>query len=301
MIMVHDLSAASADFTRLGFRIRPGGRFSVGLENAIIRFGAGGPYLELLSIYRRGDPAIRDNEEFLDQGEGAMYVGLEVASAVDTANRLRDLGLEVQGPTPGTIKPEGVEWAPPVLWQSLGIQHGASSRSDPLFFTEYNEAARAEMEARNPEYARKREADRTIPHPNGAYGLASAWLAVDQLEKATQRYEALGFPRTREYTMDQLQCRVVELALDRGSLRLMESTGHDGPLDKLLALHCSQLEVPGVSLVVPSVNQVLGSLPSDLAATLESFDGPRGRQTMIPPDIAHGLWIELLERPVDSA
>ena len=115
------------------------------------------------------------------------------------------------------------------------------------------------------------------------------------------RYEALGFPRAREYAMDRLRCRVVELALGRGSLRLMQSTGHDGPLDKLLTLHASQLEVPGVSLEVPSVDKVLGAIPSDLAATLESSEGPWGHRVMIPPDLAHGLWVELLERPDDSA
>lgn len=301
MIMVRDLRAASEDFTRLGFRVRHAGRFAVGIETAIIPFGGRGPYLELVSIYQSGAPEIRDNEEFLAQGEGAMYVGLEVTSAAETAQRLRDLGLEIQGPIPGTFKPDGADWTPPVLWQSVAIQHGASPRADPMFFTEYNRAARAEMDEKNPEYAREREADRKTPHPNGAHNLASVWFAVDDLKTATGRYEALGFPRAQEYAIDRLQCRVVELALGRGTLRLMKSTGHNGLLDRLLTLHASQLEVPGVSLEVPSVAKVLDAMPPDLAATLESSEGPWGRGVMIPPNLGHGLWVELLERPDNSA
>lgn len=300
MIMVHDLRAASEDFTRLGFRVRPAGRFAVGIETAIVPFWGSGPYLELVSVYQSGSPEVRDNEEFLTQGEGAMYVGLEVTSAAETAQRLRDLGLEIQGPMPGTFKPEGVDWSPPVLWQSVAIQHGTSPRVDPLFFTEYNRAARAEMDAKNPEYARKRDADRRIPHPNGARNLVSVWLAVDDLKKATARYEALGFPRAQEYAIDRLQCLVVELALGRGSLRLMKSTVRDGPLDRLLALHASQLEVPGVTLEVPSVAKVLDAMPSDLAATLEPSEGPAGRGVLVPPTLGHGLWLELLESPGES-
>ena len=273
----------------------------MGIENAIIPFGVRGPYLELVSVYRPGSSQIRDNEEFLAQGEGAMYVGLEVTSAAEVANRLRGIGLEIGGPTPGTIQYEGRNEAPSALWYTVTIQHGASPRSDPLFFTEYNAAARAEWAAKDPELVGKYDEARRVPHPNGAQSFSSAWFAVDDLDEAVVRYEALGLRRVREFQFDWLQSRAVELALDRGSLRLMESTSPDGPLLTLLALHGSKIEVPGVSLEVPSVDSALNSMSPDLARMLEPSVGPWGRNVVIPPELGHGMWVELFELPGKEA
>lgn len=297
MVMVRDLRAASDDFARLGFRVRSGSRFPVGIENATIPFGARGPYLELVSVYRPGAPELEENEEFLAQGEGAMYLGLEVRSAEEIARRLRDRGLDARGPVSEAIRPEGVDGPPVVLWRSVTIAHGTSPRSDPLFFTEYDRAAQAELIARSPAYARRWVAEGEIPHPNGVAGFASAWFAVDDLEATTARYEALGFPRARAYPWDRLGCRVVELTLGRGTLRLMQSAVRDGPLDRLLARHASQLEIPGVTLEVPSLDRFRGAIPADLAASVGPFDGPNGRTVLIPPELAHGLWVEVAERP----
>ncbi|MFY9716780.1 MAG: VOC family protein [Thermoplasmata archaeon] len=297
MVMVRDLQAASDDFARLGFRVLSGSRFPMGIENAIIPFGAPGPYLELVSVYRPGSTQIQDNEEFLAQGEGAMYVGLETTSAAEVADRLRGIGLEIGGPTPGTIQYEGRTERSPALWNSVTIQHGASPRSDPLFFTEYNAAGRADWAAKEPERVRKYDEGRKAPHPNGAQSFSSAWFAVEDLDKALVSYRALGLRRVREFQIDWLECRAVELALDRGSLRLMESTSPEGPLPSLLALHGSQIEVPGVSLEVSSIDSALRSMSSDRARMLQQSVGPLGRNVVIPPELGHGMWIELFERP----
>ncbi|HLN51221.1 MAG TPA: VOC family protein [Thermoplasmata archaeon] len=289
MVMVRDLRAASDDFARLGFRVLSGGRFPVGIENAIIPFGVHGPYLELVSVYRPGSSQIQDNEEFLVQGEGAMYVGLEVTSAAEVAKRLRGVGLEIGGPTSETIQPEGGHEAPLALWHTVTIQHGASPRSDPLFFTEYNTARRTEWW--------KRQEERGVAQPNGAQSFSSAWLAVDDFDEALVRYEALGLRRVRELQLDWLQSRAVELALDRGSLLLLEGTSPDGPLAALLALHESKIELPGVSLEVSSVDSALTSMSPDLARMLEPSAGPWGRNVVIPPELGHGMWVELFERP----
>lgn len=245
MLMVRDLRTASDDFAGLGFKVLSGGRFPVGIENAIVPFGVHGPYLELVGVYRPGSPQTQDNEEFLVQGEGAMYVGLEVTSAAEVAKSLRGLGLEIGGPTTEGIQPEGRHEAPSVLWHTVTIQRGASRRGDPLFFTEYNPEVRARWW--------KRQEERGLAQPNGAQSFSSAWLAVDKLDGALVRYEALGLRRVREFQLDWLQSRGVELSLDRGSLLLMEGSSPRGPLPTLLALHGSKIEVPGVSLEVSSV------------------------------------------------
>lgn len=296
MVMVRDLRAASESFARLGFNVIAGGRFPAGIENAIVPFGLHGSYLELVSVFRHGDPQVQDNEEFLAEGEGAMYLGLQVDSAADIAARLRGLGLEVAGPMPGTIKPEGVSEAPPVLWRSVVILHGSSPRGDPIFFTEYDAAGREALMRNNPEYARKREREQNAPHPNGSLRIAAAWLASRNLIETSRRCTSFGFPKTREFSLARLGCHGVEHRLDRGSLFLLESDSTEGPLPRLFELHKSDLEIPGLSIEVGNLGSAREAMSPEVRDRVESFDGPTGRGLLVPPDLAHGLWLELLER-----
>ena len=298
MIMVHDLRSASYDYGKLGFRVRSGGRFPGGIENAIIPFGTNMPYLELVGIYQPGGEQIRDNEEFLAKGEGAMYVGLEVASAAAVAARLRELGVDIPGPISGTISVDGVAETPPSPWTNVVIPHGSSPRGDPLFFVEYNQSLRASFWARDPDLVGKSEGERRIPHPNGAVTLAVAWFAVDDLDTAAARYEGMGFRRVREFHIDELSAHAIELALDRGSLLLMESTSADGPISKVLRLRGFGIEVPGVSVEVPSIERSLAAMSPEVSAQLHPSDTPWGRNVVVPAELAHGVWLEFFERAV---
>jgi catechol 2,3-dioxygenase-like lactoylglutathione lyase family enzyme len=295
MIMVHDLQVASDDFAKLGFRVQPGTRFPYGIENAVIPFGSDGGYLELVSVYKRGNPLLQDNEEFLAQAEGAIYAGLKVDSVDEVAKRLRAIGLEVSGPTPWNFTPEGTNDPPTVLWQNLTIAHGSSPRSDPLFFIEYNDAGRAEAETKSPEYFRKYTEGRSLPHPNGARRLGAVWFAVDNLNDAANRYDALGLPRTRDFAVNRPDGHAVEFGLDAGTVLLLQGASEGGPLRQLLTLHQTTMEVPGVSVEIASVESALAGMSPELVKSLDSTSGPMGRGVLIPPELAHGLWLELFE------
>lgn len=296
MIMVHDLRSATDDYRKLGFRVRSGKRFPGGIETAIIPFGANLPYLELVGIYQPGGEQIRDNEEFLAKGEGAIYVGLEVASAPALATRLRELGVDVPGPISGTTSGEGLVGAPPPPWTNVMIPHGNSPRADPLFFVEYDQSVRASFWASDPDLAGKSEGDRKIPHPNRAVTLAVAWIAVDDIGGAAARFEGLGFRRVREFHIDELRAHAIELALDAGSLLLMGSTSDDGPISKVLRLRGFGAEVPGISVEVPSVARSLAGMSPEVSAQLHAAETPWGRNMVVPPEIAHGVWLEFYER-----
>ena len=296
MIMVRDLRQASDAFGKLGFRVRPGGRHPGGTENTIVPFGIDMPYLELVGIYQPGGEEIRDNEEFLAKGEGAMYVGLRVQSVAEVIRRLRDIGINVRDPTSGTIVVEGLGEKPPPLWLDVVIPHGSSPRVDPLFFVESHQSFRAILGAKDPELLRKFDEERRLPHPNESVNLAAAWIAVGDLDDATQKYRGFGFRRIRELSIDRLQARAVEFALDRGSLLVMESMTVDGPIRKLLDLHDFGIEVPGVSIEVHDVERALRSMTPEVAAQLQRSAGPWGRNVVIPAALANGVWIELFER-----
>jgi len=297
MLMVRDLHAASEDFAGLGFRVVGGGRIPGGIENRIIPFGPHGPYLELVGIYEHGGAVIRDNEEFLAAGEGIIYVGLKVASATRTAEQLRELGLRVQGPFPGTIKRPGGMEDPPTLWHSMTIEHGGSVRADPLFFTEYSEEGLAVVRAHDPEWARRYDAERAVLHPNGASGFTSVWIAVNRIEEAAERYERLGYSRTRDFILAELEARVAEVPLGSGSVWLVESRSATGPTARLLAARGFGVEVPGISIEVADPRVALSVMSPGASHSLQVADLPSGRGVLIPPTLAHGIWIELYQKP----
>jgi hypothetical protein len=221
---------------------------------------------------------------------------LAVTSAAAVAERLRELGVDLPVPDPGTARSEGTPKIPPALWQNVMIPRGSSPRAEPVFFIEYAENFRATLAARDPEFVRKFEAERKLPHPNGAMALATDWLAVAELEVAAVRYEKLGFRRVRDFRFDQLQARAIELELGHGSLLLLESTSPQGPIGKLLDLRGFGIEVPGVSIEVQSVDDAIASMPREVSAQLKISSGRWGRNVVIPPELAHGVWIELFEK-----
>ena len=296
MVMVRDLQVASANFGRLGFRVIPGGVLPGGLENTLIPFGVGKPYVELVGIRSPGGAQIRDNEEFLARGEGAIYAGLRVASADSVAKRLREIGIAVPDPFTGTIKVEGVTETPPALWKDVIVPHGSSPRADPLFFVESLGDYRALLAAQDPELLRRYDEQRSLPHPNGATALSSVWLAVEDLDLAVRRYEHLGFERVREFRVEPLEARAIEVALARGSLLLLESESPRGPIRRLLDLRQFGTELPGISVEVPNLEQALASIAPEIRAGIRPDQGASGRHVMIPADSAHGLWMELFER-----
>jgi hypothetical protein len=297
MLMVRDLRSAADDFAKLGFRLAAGGRFPMGIENKILPFGVRGPYLELVSIYKHGDESIRDNEEFLSQGEGVIYVGLRVTSATRTAAQLRELGLTVQGPFPGFVKHEGGMENPPALWYSMVIEHPGSNRADPLFFTEYSEEGLAIVRAHEPEWARRYDEDRAPPHRNGALRFTSVWIAADRIEETAARYEKLGFVRTRSFDLVGLDAHATEFNLGSGAIWVLESRSAHGPVDQLLGLRSFGVEVPGVSIEVQDLQAALSAMQPEVSRLLEVSDLPSGRGVLIPPTLAHGVWIELFQKP----
>src|SRR5437764_9838990 len=170
VILVGDLSTASADYSALGFRVTPGGEHADGRShNALIPF-ADGSYLELISF--RG-PAPEDHP-FYRPGmvEGLVTYALLPGDIERVVAEARERGLALSGPTPGgRLRPDGQR----VAWQTAR----AATHDLPFLCADITP-----RELRVPR-------GRAARHDNGVLGVASITATVLDLGASIERYRAL--------------------------------------------------------------------------------------------------------------
>jgi catechol 2,3-dioxygenase-like lactoylglutathione lyase family enzyme len=294
IIVVENLARASQDFReKLGFTLEPGSRFPSGVENTIIGLDEH-EYLELIALYNRqsGHSDVAEIERFLSKGEGAGGVGIRVSSAEDTAVHLRQNGFQVEGPMSGSTTYPGIDEIPPVLWRFVKLKTGKEFIDDPFFFVEYVEGAYRDFQSRHPELPAPGFRSK---HPNSALGGLHAWLATADLEETAAAYEAIGFPRSREVKFDGLMADAVELRVGAGSFVILGSASSRGPVEEFLKRRDTSYGLMGVSLGVRSLETALGAMQRDVASRLGPALGLFGKGILVPPDSAHGVWLELFE------
>ncbi len=288
IVAVRDLRQASADYGKLGFEVTPGGKHPGGTQNDVARFGKH-QYLELLSVYDESAQGGREIAEFLSRGDGAAGAGLETSSADQTTAHLRGRGLEVGGPRGGTITYEGIEETPPVLWRFVEWGPSVPYLSDFVFFLEYDRKAHAAFVRKYPDLGGR---SKPPHHPNGARGFNSFWLAVDSLESAARSYASAGFPVGPEMAIPPLRSTGREVEAGEGSILLLQSDGGDGPVPEVLRLRKAPAALMGVSIQVDHLDSARAVLPAEVPRRAGGTGGERG-SILIPPEFAHGVWIEL--------
>ncbi len=291
VIAVKHLQEATADYAKLGFAVMPGGRHPGGTENAWAGFEPDG-YLELLAVYDANRTGARDVVSFLTKQEGALAVGLDTSSADLTASHLRRAGLEIHGPTGGTITYDGVDETPPVLWKSVEVVTPTPYVSDLIFFIEYDREARAALGRKHPELETRRN---FAQHPNGSRGIQSFWLAVDNLESAARSYASMGFRVGPEEAVRHLQAAGREVEAGEGSILLLQSHASHGPVARFLENRHAAAGFMGTTLWVSDLPAAERALPASLLPRAKAKSGRESRRLLIPPECAHGVWIELVE------
>jgi hypothetical protein len=90
-LAVRDLPAAIAQFSRLGFTIKPGRPHRNGIENASIKF-ADASYVELLTSHEASDEISREYQEFLRKQEGVAYVFVRDEAVTRVTSRVLQAG-----------------------------------------------------------------------------------------------------------------------------------------------------------------------------------------------------------------
>jgi hypothetical protein len=209
VIAVRDLETASADLQALGFDVRPGGRHEgFGTRNAIVRFGL--DYLELITVEDE-QLALRTSRgalvEFLRDHEIGLCAYALATDDLDGLARLAQRsGIAVDGPfRMQRRRPDGTL----LSWRLL-VPGGNQYFKPWPFFIRWDQPD-VERLAREPRGT----------HPNGAVGVASLEVAVQDLARFAEWTKLLG------------------LVLESAGIQLVDVTDleREGPCSVTLRVH----------------------------------------------------------------
>ncbi len=155
--VVRDLDSAAADYAGLGFRLKPGRLHPDNLLNRHIKFGDG-TEIELMTLVGPpGDRMAAEYADLLTAGEGGAYAAL-MANLDSVAAAAERLALPIQRSSSGT-------------WRFLGFS--PKSDAGAVFF--------------GSGWVAPSDPDSIFTHPNGANGLAEAWVeGGDDLRRLLQ-------------------------------------------------------------------------------------------------------------------
>ncbi len=244
VILVEDLSIATANFSALGFTVVQGGEHPrIGSHNALIAF-ADGSYLELIAFKHRSvpshvkmpkhvrvqqlmteqiSPAERHMRSWETAGEGLVDFALLPRGIEDAITGARRRGLTIEGPlTGGRLRPDG---------QQVSWQFGIPDAFDLPFLC----ADVTPRSLRVPHGA-------ACEHVNGATGVRGILVLVTELDMTIPRYGALlnvapgkgsAFPwpdvQTADFTLGSMTISLAEPTSKGGPLRDHLEKSGEGP------------------------------------------------------------------------
>jgi catechol 2,3-dioxygenase-like lactoylglutathione lyase family enzyme len=274
-VLVRDIVAAQSQYRSvLGFDMSRA-------EPIIYREGSAhngaaftdGTYLELLGIADRekllkSRPWIVD---FLQDHQGAHSVGIIVTSAKEVADRLQSRGIEAPLFNLIGSHPE----AKPILLVTpklVNLPDGA------IFFVEYP----------------AQQSAHTVVQPNTAQGTVAVWIMVKDLEKASKESEALGFHPGRLLDCKALGARGRELDTGRGKILLLEANSLEKPAANFFRERGQG--VMGLTLAVGDIAKTQSLIGENTKRKFSLYDGIYGRSLLVPPELANGAWIEMVQK-----
>lgn len=292
-IIVRDLDQTVSDYEQaLGFRCFGLPAFPGGVVSSMIFF-ENNSYLELLSVSRTPlnvalSDAAREYADFAKRHEGAMFLCLATSSATDAADYLKAHGFEASFFIEKSHFQEGeTELLPPLaIYVNSGGESSAHTRAFTLPFNLVEYVSQWFDDIRE---------DGLMIHPNTALRLHSVWFAVRDLEDQLQNLHDAGFEPGADREVRFLGAEGREIKAGLGRLILLQSSDKDGLLSRFLSDH-DDGNIIGVSIEVSDLNKARSWVEGRSGRNLEPYNGYYGRSIMIPPDLTHGVWMELFQR-----
>jgi Glyoxalase-like domain len=298
-IGVRNLTQAQHDYEQLGFKVvGKVGHFPGGVSNAIVPFQKNS-HLELLSVsestsIKTGNAAMI--ADFLKKHDGAMFLGIDVSSAKAAADYLTARNFDVHGPMPGSTLKEGENTLLPPMWYSvLPTDEPAADKKGiilPIFFVEYVSAERRE----------KRRAAGEMDHPNTAMGIHAVWFAVHDTEAQLSTLRDAGLESGELREMKSFGAHGREVKAGQGVLLLLESSDKNGVLSRYLSDHTNWIDgwphdegIIGLSIEVSDLRKARQLAESGTGRKLETYKGFYGTSFLLPPEVTHGVWMEMFE------
>ncbi len=286
---VRDLAQAQHDYEQLGFKVGKGGHFPGGISNSIVSL-QDNSYLELVSV--SGSTSNRQRyassiADFVKKNEGAMFLGINVSSAKATADYLKAHNFDVAGPDPGSIMKEGETTPPPPMWYMVGTADKPAANKEgfaiPVFLIEYVSTNRLE----------KRRAEGLMDHPNTAMGIDAVWFAVHDADARSRTLRDAGLEAGESRDAKFLSAHGREVKAGLGVLVLLESSDKNGLLTKYLSDHDEG--IIGLSIEVADLGKARQLAESGTGRKLETYRGSYGTSFLLPPEVTHGVWIEMYQ------
>ena len=234
VVVVRDLETAMKDYARLGFTVVPGGTHPVGTHNGLIAF-ADGSYIELIAFYREN----REHRwwESLQKGEGLVDFCMQTDDMAADAQALRQAGVRMNAPQPWARKrPDGYE----LKW-SLSIPQEGHRGVAPFLIQDQT--------------PRVERIPRQASHENGAQGIGTIAVVVQDLEEVRRWYRSLLKSRGEDLDRPDLKAREMRFKVGVHALEFFAPAGPNGKVASWLeargpAPHAATLRgaAPGAAL-----------------------------------------------------
>jgi catechol 2,3-dioxygenase-like lactoylglutathione lyase family enzyme len=215
-IVVNELEAAIASYSRAGFTVVRGGKHPIGTHNALIAF-ADSSYFELIAFLKphTGHPW----QAALEKGGGIVDFSMRTDDLAADVESMRRAGARIGDPSPLTRdRPDGYH----LSWV-LAIPAPPFNGQVPFLIKD--------------DTPRDERVPRERSHRNGAAGIRTLAIAVDD-PGVTSRYYArvLGRPGAFVERAD-LEAAGVTFTMGPNELQLLASKTDNGPLAQWIRDH----------------------------------------------------------------
>jgi len=292
-IAVRDLEKTISDYEKaFGFKYFRVPPHRDGILSSCIFF-ENNTYLELISFARQptGDSLsgqAKAYADFAEKHEGAMFLGLAMSSAKNAADYLKARNFEASLFGDERAMKEWETKPPPPLGYYVTISHEPSGKKQAftlsVFLIEYVSQWLDDIREQG-----------LMVHPNTALRIHSAWFAVRDLEASLRNLHDAGLESGETREAKFLGAEGREVKAGNGVMLLLRSADDSGMLGKFLSSH-DDGEIIGISIEVSDLNKARSFLEGHSGHKLAPYDGFYGRGIMIPPDLTHGVWMELFQR-----